>query len=224
MQKQELKPLKKVWQISNMKLIRKIILYPILLLAGCFAFCQHTAAQNWDIDLLKSINPQNPNSAVMKGLSSSVYPVAVAAPVSLVIAGYIRNDVQLENKGWELTGSLLISTIITQGSKHIFNRQRPYAKYPGQVFPASIETDPSFPSGHTSTAFATATTLSLEFKKWYVVIPAYAWAAGVGYSRLYLGQHYPTDVIAGALVGAGSAVLSSWLTRKLLAPHKAATK
>ena len=224
MQKQELKLLKKVWQISNMKSIRKIILYPILLIAGCFSFCQHTAAQNWDIDLLKSINPQNPNSAVMKGLSSSVYPIAVAAPVSLLVAGYIKKDMRLKNKGWELVGSLAINTAITQGAKYIFNRQRPYAKYPGQVFPASIETDPSFPSGHTSTAFATATTLSLEFKKWYVVIPAYAWAAGVGYSRLYLGQHYPTDVIAGALVGAGSALLSRWLTSKLLSPHKSSSK
>ena len=67
-------------------------------------------------------------------------------------------------------------------------------------------------------AFATATTLTLECKKWYVAVPAYAWAAGVGYSRMYLGEHYPSDVIAGAVVGAGSAWLSHWATQKLF--HK----
>ena len=216
MQKQELKPLKKVWKICKMNPLKKIYFIRILLLAGCFSFCQQIAAQNWDIDLLKNINPQNPNSVVMKGFSSSVYPIAVAAPVSLVIAGFIEKDKQLKNKGWELAGSLAINTIVTQGAKRIINRQRPYTTYPNQVFAESIETDPSFPSGHTSTAFATATTLSLEFKKWYVVIPAYVWAAGVGYSRIYLGKHYPTDVIAGAVVGAGSAILSRWLTKQLL--------
>jgi undecaprenyl-diphosphatase len=53
-----------------------------------------------------------------------------------------------------------------------------------------------------------------------VVVPAYAWAAGVGYSRMYLGQHYPTDVLAGAAIGIGSAYLSNWLNKKYFAKHK----
>ena len=67
---------------------------------------------------------------------------------------------------------------------------------------------PSFPSGHTSGAFATATILSLEYPKWYVIVPSYLWAGTVGYSRLHLGVHYPTDVLGAMVVGAGSAYLS----------------
>lgn len=188
------------------------------MLAGCFGFLVAAHAQNADINLLKKINPQNPNSGFMRGLSGSVYPVSLATPVTLLATGLIKKDKQLQYKGWEAVGSLAINTVVTLGLKYTINRQRPYDKYPGEVFPYSIETDPSFPSGHTSTAFATATTLSLEFKKWYVVVPAYAWAAGVGYSRMYLGEHYPTDVLAGAVVGAGSAWLSHWATQKLF--HK----
>jgi membrane-associated phospholipid phosphatase len=43
------------------------------------------------------------------------------------------------------------------------------------------------------------------------VVPAYTWASAVGYSRMHLGVHYPSDVLAGALLGAGSA----WVTYKL---------
>ncbi|MBV9963821.1 MAG: phosphatase PAP2 family protein [Parafilimonas sp.] len=98
--------------------------------------------------------------------------------------------------------------------KIIFDRPRPFEKY-DDVYPYQYETGQSFPSGHASLAFATATSLSLEYKKWYVVVPAYAWAFGVGYSRLYLGAHYPTDVIGSAVTGAGSAFISHWVSKKI---------
>lgn len=189
--------------------------YSILFFAGCFLFTGNLYAQNWDINTLKNINPQDPNSFVMKGLSHSVYPIAVITPATLLASGFIRHDKNLQYKGWEMVGSLVINTVITQGLKFAVDRPRPVETYPGDVYPYNMDESASFPSGHTSTAFATATTLTLEFKKWYVALPAYVWAGGVGYSRIYLGEHYPTDVIAGAAVGAGSAVLSHWLSKKI---------
>ena len=74
------------------------------------------------------------------------------------------------------------------------------------------------PSGHTSSVFATATSLSMAYPKWYVVVPSFVWAGSVGYSRMHLGVHYPSDVIIGALVGSGSAILTrkanQWLNSK----------
>ena len=83
------------------------------------------------------------------------------------------------------------------------------------IFPNKIELDYAFPSGHTSSAFATATSLALATKKWYVAVPVFAWSAGVGYSRIYVGQHYPSDVIMGALVGTGSAFICHWASKQL---------
>lgn len=187
----------------------------IPLFVGCILFSTQTSAQNWDINTLKSINPQNPNSTVWKGFSHSLYPAAIAAPISLLATGYIKKDETLQHQGWEMVGAIVINTAISQGLKLSVNRNRPFETYPNDVYPYRKDNSASFPSGHTSMAFAVATELTLDFKKWYVAVPAYAWAAGVGYSRIYLGEHYPSDVLAGAAVGAGSALLSHWLSKKI---------
>jgi membrane-associated phospholipid phosphatase len=57
----------------------------------------------------------------------------------------------------------------------------------------------SFPSGHTTTAFALAATIGFLSARWYV--PMLVLAAAVGLSRLILGAHYPSDILAGAVIG-----------------------
>ena len=188
----------------------------------CFVVISiHADAQNWDINLLADINPQNPSSSFWQKTSSTTYPVSIGVPASQLIIGWIKKDKALQKQGWETVGALAINTAITQGMKFTFNRDRPYTKYPTLIYPYdNSEVDRSFPSGHTATAFSVATSLSLQYKKWWVVVPAYAWATGVGYSRLYLGEHYPTDVIAGAAIGAGSAWLAHWLNKKYFSKRK----
>ncbi len=207
MQKQESRPLKRVWQIFKVGATLAVA----LLLSNSNLF-----AQSGEVNLLQNINPTNPSSKVWQLATSSAYPVAVDVPAGMLIAGYINHDKKLELKGWKIVGALAVNTVIAEGLKYAVNRERPYEKFPLLIHPYDAsEKGQSFPSGHTSEAFAMAASLSIECKRWYVVVPAYAYATAVGYSRLYLGEHYPTDVLAGAAVGIGSAYLSNWLAKKV---------
>ena len=181
---------------------------------GCFFIGIRSHAQNWDIDLLRDINPQDPNSFVWKGFSASAYAISIGMPIGVWTEAKINHNKKNEYKAYEIAGSVIITVATTAAMKAIFDRERPYQKY-DDVYPYKYQEGHSFPSGHTSLAFATATSVSLQYKKWYIVVPAYAWAFGVGYSRIYLGAHYPTDVIGGAVTGAGSAFLSHWLSKKI---------
>ncbi len=181
---------------------------------GCFFICTTSFAQNWDINLLRNINPQNPNSGLWKGFTNSAYPLSAATPVAVWIDAKINHNKKDEYKAYEIAGSVIIAAGATEAMKIIFNRNRPFQKYAG-VYPYQYEDGQSFPSGHASLAFAVAASISIEYKKWYLVVPAYVWATGVGYSRLYLGEHYPTDIIGSAITGTASAFISYWVSKKI---------
>ncbi len=78
----------------------------------------------------------------------------------------------------------------------------------------------SFPSAHTSLAFNTATVLSLRYNNWYITTPVFLWASCVGYSRLKLGEHYPTDVLEGSVIGLGSAYMLNWIYKMIISQNK----
>ncbi|ULQ57433.1 phosphatase PAP2 family protein [Flavihumibacter rivuli] len=151
-------------------------------------------------------------------ISNSVNYVGFGLPAGLLITGLVTHDEELKKKALYIGESVVVSSVITFALKYSVNRSRPFATYPGQIIPEGTGGSPSFPSGHTSLAFSTATAAFLACPKWYVAVPAFAYATSVGYSRMYLGVHYPTDVAAGALVGIGSAWLTykanQWLNRR----------
>jgi undecaprenyl-diphosphatase len=172
-------------------------------------------AQNVDIDLLTRLNPNQPNSIVWRGATSSAYPLSVGVPAGIWFYATLKNNQSLRQQAYAVGGSVIISAALAEAVKLSVNRPRPYTTNPQLVHPYDAsEAGYSMPSGHVSLAFANATALALTFKKWYVTVPAFAWATAVGYSRLYLGEHYPSDVLTAAIIGAGSAYAGRWLTQK----------
>jgi membrane-associated phospholipid phosphatase len=193
----------------------------ILLSVLIFGFIPQINAQNTDIDLLRKFNgPINSNpDAMMRGVSNSVLPLMIAVPTGLLIYNRYKTGSWTEKREPYVIGAVLITNIsLSYGLKKIVNRPRPFVAYPApDIYQKDSHVGPySFPSGHTSSAFALATSVCLAYPEWYVIAPAAAWAISVGWSRMYLGVHFPTDVLVGALIGSGTAVLGYYLNRKLI--------
>jgi undecaprenyl-diphosphatase len=129
----------------------------------------------------------------------------VGVPAGLLAGGIITNDKAMRQNALYVAGSTAISAGLTEIIKHLVKRPRPFLQNV-HITPIYRPGNYSFPSGHSSSSFATATALSIAYPKWYVILPAYLWAGSTAYSRMYLGVHYPTDVAAGAGLGAASAL------------------
>lgn len=168
--------------------------------------------QNLDIEWLREANlNRNQNwDGIMKGVSHSVMPVVIAAPIAEITIGLTTKDSAQFSKGIATLGAVSLNYVLTTAFKATINRDRPFVTYP-DLAPLYRPTDGSIPSGHTSGAFTLATSLALNYPKWYVLVPAYTWAGWVGYSRLHLGVHYPTDLLLGAGIGIGSAFAAHYL-------------
>lgn len=109
---------------------------------------------------------------------------------------------------------MLISTGLTQGPiKHRFLRRRPFHDVRDHIVVGKKELDTSFPSGHTAGSFGAAMALSSLYpaNAW----PAFLVASLVGLSRIYLGQHYPSDVVGGAALGVAVGTVTGQVARRV---------
>ena len=177
-------------------------------------------SQNIDIRLLRSVYSPNQLAAdnIMKLVSDSNNGMVLGVPITVGIAGLIEKDEKLIYCAGQIIVADAINLGATLALKYSINRDRPYVSYP-DIKNKAYEGSPSFPSGHTSSAFATATMLSLNYPRWYVIVPSFMWAGTVGYSRMYLGVHYPGDVLGGMITGAGSSYLTYKLNKWLKKTH-----
>ena len=114
--------------------------------------------------------------------------------------------------GASLLGSLLFNNMLV---KNIVARPRPYRMIETLTILIPEPGEYSFPSGHTSSSFAAGVVLYLMLPKKYG-IPAMILASLIGISRLYVGVHYPTDVLGGMVMGTLIAVTVVKVTEKIL--------
>lgn len=140
-------------------------------------------------------------------------PVPITLGAVLYAAGRGTRSTFATNTGREVVRAVLVSGAVGVVAKGLVGRSRPFASpgdadeySPGRGFLNNMRA--SFPSGHTSAAFATATVLAREVNayhphaRWVVDPLLFGGAALVGFSRVYDNQHWPSDVIAGAALGA----------------------
>jgi membrane-associated phospholipid phosphatase len=194
--------------------MKKSLFLPIIVLCLFFKI-EINYAQNFDYQTLKNIENyrSDADTRFNKFLSNADAPICIAAPLLITSIGLIKKDKKITEQGLEIGVAFVATIAETYAIKYLVNRDRPYVTHT-DLHPLGSENSRSFPSGHTSSAFSIATALSLNYPKWYVAVPAFAWASATGYSRMYLGVHYPTDVLAGAVIGGGTAWLTHVINKK----------
>ncbi|NNF57235.1 MAG: phosphatase PAP2 family protein [Rhodothermaceae bacterium] len=153
---------------------------------------------------------QNPIfEATMRGVNGASVPVFLAAvPVHGLTmlatgeSGAPTGRLFLSQAG-AIGGTFLIKTLVQRARPFVAHadvetRQR---RAPGGIDPFS------FPSGHAATSFALATSFSLSYPEWYVIVPALTWSSLTALARVWHGMHYPSDIVIGSALGASMTML-----------------
>ncbi|MEO7939842.1 MAG: phosphatase PAP2 family protein, partial [Burkholderiaceae bacterium] len=118
----------------------------------------------------------------------------------------IRQDI------WQVLLAMALAWALARVGQHLLSMPRPFALQLGTQWIAHGNSA-GFPSTHASVAFAFATAVAVNARRWHAALPALAAAALIAWSRVCLGLHFPSDVIAGLLVGLFSALVSMGLWR-----------
>jgi len=171
-----------------------------LALSHFFEVLQHA-----DLHLLEAINHNRIKSLDDFFIFVTNIATVTTYSVSIILLLYslIKKKILLQRKSWIVFISLITTSAIIDSLKHIVNRTRPFITDPAIHNLVNVSTA-SFPSGHTGEVFVLAMAITLLFKKkkWYILL-VWIWAFLVAYTRLVLGVHYPSDVLASMVIGIG---------------------
>ena len=181
----------------------------ILVFTFSVSFAQE---KSWDLRILEDINLTRNFGwdKTMNALDPATDLLAIGIPVSMLAVAYTKDDAALKKEGFNAALTTFASYGLGFVLKKSVDRTRPFIEYP-HIKNYKEYKGGSFPSGTTYLAFSTATSVSLSYPKWYVIVPSAVYASAVGYSRLHLGAHYPSDVISGAGLGVATAIGSKYL-------------
>jgi membrane-associated phospholipid phosphatase len=170
-------------------------------IAGAGGFVVALSSQD---DRFRDIMTRN-RSAALDDVASVVQPLGMEASLPIVgvflLTGVVLDNEKARNVGAEaLASSLVAGGIVTPTLKLAFGRSRPRDREEPYTF-APFTGAESFPSGHTTQAFAIASVIASEYDATWVQVSAYGLASLVGIARMYTGAHFISDVAAGAMIG-----------------------
>jgi membrane-associated phospholipid phosphatase len=139
---------------------------------------------------------------------------------AIIIAASLLLFKKTRNLGVLVLISYAVSGILAQFVKHLVEAPRPsvyftYAQYHKFVEGVHLAGSNSFPSGHTTTAFSLASVLACFTKNKKLQFLYLILAMATGYSRIYLGQHFLTDVIVGAVLGTLTTIATLIVAEKI---------
>jgi undecaprenyl-diphosphatase len=172
----------------------------------------------WEANLTYRANTIE--SSFVRGMSTvtsdALMPLAIGIPVGLYMYGAlnVRVPSSATPEQWRYSAETGVQTFVTMGLtygvvvllKNVIDRPRPYQAYPECITNYRNDADGSMPSGHSAGAAALATSLSIRYPEWYVIVPSVGYALYTGFARMNLGMHYLSDVLVGYALGAGIAI------------------
>lgn len=150
-------------------------------------------AYTWDQAGIEESQEHLDKSSFQPGNIGGSFLVQTGAAVGTWAFGTLSGNRKTAEVGNDLIRAQLTSQVLVQGIKLMTRRERP-----------DDSNNHSFPSGHTASAFATATVLERHFG-WKAGLPAYGFATYVGLARLSANKHHMSDVLMGAAMGIASA-------------------
>lgn len=161
--------------------------------------------QEWDIKNFYKINDTKYRCSTLNSFMLAMTQIGEAwLPIITILLFYQYGNLNvfvIQKVLW----SFAISGLIAQAIKHLFDRDRPCVVLADAKVVGPAPGSQSFPSGHTTSAFAICTIFSLILPE--LTIPMLILAALCGVSRIYLGVHWPSDVIAGMIIGIATSLI-----------------
>jgi undecaprenyl-diphosphatase len=170
---------------------------------GASALLLAAAPAGWDVRLFRTLNEVPPAAAaILTPLSRLFLPAGIIA-VAVVAVGYavVRNRGALPVAAAAVAAG--IAWALAYAGKAVTGRPRPYQAVAGAVLRQHPAHGLSFPSAHTAVALAAAIALA-PFLARPLAAAGICYAAVVGWSRVYLGVHYPLDILGAAGIGLAS--------------------
>lgn len=176
---------------------------------------------NIDVKIFRTINNSQCGilNTVIPITDKSILFTSILVPATLFGVSRTNDNYYDENSSVLLALSEGLSSGIVFGMKNIIKRERPYKTLTNVHYNKSkfLLDRYSFPSGHSAMSFSMATSLTLRYPDKPILITGlYFYSTLISFGRIFLGVHYPSDVLTGMLVGSGSAVIVHSLRKEII--------